>query len=124
MPIGPWLGMRHAALSDIKNDLPTKFIQEGIQYDDLSDDEKAEWDILDWGDSEEVPEAVDAAAINAWLFNEDTVDLVLKIVMENGLVTVVNGVFLYRVNDDGRVVSLRAFWEFDKLKVMPPVPSQ
>jgi hypothetical protein len=48
----------------------------------------------------------------------------ITIVMENGLVTVVNGVFLYRVNDDGRVVSLRAFWEFDKLKVIPPVPSQ
>ncbi len=64
---------------------PTKFLREGIKYDDLDDEAKAEWDLLDWGDSDDVPEAVDAAAINAWLFNEDTVDRILKAVMEHGL---------------------------------------
>jgi type I restriction enzyme R subunit len=66
-------------------EMPTRFIREGIKYDDLSDEEKLEWDILDWGDSEEVPDAVDPAAINAWLFNEDTVDRILKSLLENGL---------------------------------------
>ncbi|MCB0214244.1 MAG: DEAD/DEAH box helicase family protein, partial [Anaerolineae bacterium] len=64
---------------------PTKFIREGIKYDDLDDEAKAEWERLDWGDSEEIPDAVDAAAINAWLFNTDTVDLILKTLMEQGL---------------------------------------
>ena len=65
--------------------LPTKFIQQGIKYADLSDDEKAEWELLDWGDSEALPDTVSAAAINAWLFNEDTVDQILKTVMQHGL---------------------------------------
>ena len=66
-------------------ELPTKFIAQGIKYDDLSNDEKEEWERLDWGDSEEIPDAVNAGAINAWLFNEDTVDRILKTVMEHGL---------------------------------------
>ena len=44
----------------------------------------------------------------------------LTITMDGGLVTVVNGVFVYRVNDAGAVVSLRAFWEFDGIQVIPP----
>ena len=66
-------------------ELPTKFIAQGIKYDELSDDEKAEWELLDWGDSEEIPEEVNAGAINAWLFNNDTVDRILKTLMEHGL---------------------------------------
>lgn len=66
-------------------DLPTKFMREGIRYDDLSDEEKVEWELLDWGDSEQIPDKVEAAAINTWLFNEDTVDRILKSVMEHGL---------------------------------------
>ncbi len=64
---------------------PTKFLRQGIKYNDLNDDEKEEWDLLDWGDSEEIPDAVDAAALNAWLFNDDTIDRILKTVMEHGL---------------------------------------
>ena len=63
--------------------IPLKFQREGIKYDELSDDEKEQWEELDWGD-EEIPEAVDSSAVNKWLFNEDTVDKVLKYLMENG----------------------------------------
>lgn len=63
----------------------TRFLREGIRYDDLSDDEKAEWDRLDWGDSEDIPTAVDSSALNQWLFNEDTVDKVLRSLLEHGL---------------------------------------
>jgi len=66
-------------------ELPTKFIREGIRYNDLSDEEKLEWELLDWGDSEQIPDSVAPAAINAWLFNKDTVDRILKAVMEHGL---------------------------------------
>ncbi len=63
--------------------IPLKFQREGIKYDELSDDEKEQWEELDWGD-EEIPEAIDSSAVNKWLFNEDTVDKVLKYLMENG----------------------------------------
>ena len=63
--------------------VPLKFIREGIKYDDLSEDEKQQWDELDWGDRE-APAQIDAAALNNWLFNEQTVDNVLKHLMTKG----------------------------------------
>lgn len=64
--------------------VPIKFQREGIRYDDLSDEEKDEWDALEWSEEGEVPDQVDANAINDWLFNKDTVDKVLQHLMENG----------------------------------------
>lgn len=64
-----------------------KFPREGIEYDALSDEEKEQWESLDWGDDEdprEMPDKVDSTAINNWLFNKDTVDKVLQHLMENG----------------------------------------
>jgi len=64
-----------------------KFPREGIDYDSLSDEEKAQWESLDWGDDlveNSPPTQVNAAAINNWLFNKDTVDKVLKHLMEHG----------------------------------------
>jgi type I restriction enzyme R subunit len=61
--------------------VPLKFVREGIRYDDLSEDEKDDWDEFDWGEDEDgnplpPPDEVDAAALNKFLFNEDTVDKV------------------------------------------------
>jgi len=64
-----------------------KFPQKGICYNDLSEEEKIQWESLDWGDDADehgVPARVNAAAINNWLFNRDTVDKVLQHLMENG----------------------------------------
>ncbi len=64
-----------------------KFPREGIDYDSLSDEEKEQWESLDWGDDVEpgtLPDRVNAAAINSWLFNRDTVDKVLQHLMEHG----------------------------------------
>jgi type I restriction enzyme R subunit len=64
-----------------------RFPREGIHYDDLSDEEKAEWESLDWGDADSgtgTPDTVQASAINQWLFNTDTVDKVLQHLMEEG----------------------------------------
>ena len=64
-----------------------RFPRDGIDYDALSDDEKAEWETLDWGDDADedtLPDRVNATAINSWLFNQDTVDKVLKHLMEHG----------------------------------------
>ncbi|MEO7349392.1 MAG: DEAD/DEAH box helicase family protein, partial [Terrimesophilobacter sp.] len=61
----------------------TQFVREGIKYADLSPHEKEEWDLLDWAD-DVVPEEVGASAMNSWLFNEDTVDKVLEVLMTDG----------------------------------------
>jgi len=64
-----------------------RFPREGIDYDSLTDEEKAQWESLDWGDDVEpgtLPDKVNAAAINSWLFNKDTVDKVLQYLMEHG----------------------------------------
>lgn len=64
-----------------------RFPREGIDYDSLSDEEKEQWESLDWGDDVEpgtLPDRVNAAAINSWLFNKDTVDKVLQHLMEHG----------------------------------------
>ena len=39
----------------------------------------------------------------------------ISIGMPNGMKARCDGVFVYRVNDAGKLVSLRAFWEFDKM---------
>ena len=67
--------------------VPLKFQREGIRYDDLTDDEKDEWDAKEWGEEADAapPDKVEANAVNGWLFNADTVDKVLEHLMTNGL---------------------------------------
>ena len=66
--------------------VPLKFATEGIRYDDLSDEEKAEWDDLEWSeDAAGAPDQVPASALNNWLFNADTVDKVLEYLMTHGI---------------------------------------
>jgi type I restriction enzyme, R subunit len=63
----------------------TKFLQQGIRYDDLSEAEKDDWDSLDWGDGVTTPpNEVSAEALNRFLFNADTVDKVLAELMTQG----------------------------------------
>lgn len=64
--------------------VPLKFQREGIRYDQLSPEEKDQWDMLEW-DEDEIPDSVDAQAVNRWLFNADTIDKVLAHVMTHGL---------------------------------------
>lgn len=65
--------------------VPIRFQREGITYDDLSTDEQELWDALEWDEEGTVPDRVEAAALNAWLFNEDTVDKVLAHLMTHGV---------------------------------------
>ena len=39
----------------------------------------------------------------------------ITITMPNGMQARVDGVFVYRVNEAGKLLSLRAFWEFDRM---------
>lgn len=66
------------------------FLRRGIKYDELSEEEKDAWDELEWGEDEDgnplaSPDEVDAAAINKFLFNADTVDKVLERLMTDGI---------------------------------------
>lgn len=61
----------------------TQFLRAGIRYDDLGDEEKDQWDTLDWGE-DGPPDEVGAEEINRFLFNEDTVDKVLETLMAQG----------------------------------------
>lgn len=62
----------------------TKFLRQGIRYDDLSEAEKDEWDTIDWGEDVDTPDAVSAEEVNRFLFNADTVDKVLAELMAQG----------------------------------------
>lgn len=64
--------------------VPLKFMQHGIRYEDLSEEEKAEWDAKEWTEDGQVPDAVDRSEMNKYLFNEDTVDKMLEILMTRG----------------------------------------
>ncbi|HVJ78253.1 MAG TPA: DEAD/DEAH box helicase family protein [Hyphomicrobium sp.] len=64
--------------------VPLRIVRSGLLYDDLSDEEKDQWDMLEWGE-DEIPDSVEAAEVNRWLFNEDTVDKVIAHLMTNGV---------------------------------------
>jgi type I restriction enzyme R subunit len=70
--------------------VPLKFQREGITYDELSEEDKDQWDALEWDEEGAVPDRVEAEAVNKWLFNKDTVDKVLEHLMTRGL-TVAGG---------------------------------
>lgn len=68
--------------------VPLQFMREGIHFDDLSDDEREHIEDIDWADhAEEVAaqDGVNASDVNAWLFNDDTIDKMLAHLMQNGL---------------------------------------
>jgi type I restriction enzyme R subunit len=61
----------------------TQFLRSGIKYNDLTEEEKDQWDALDWGE-DGPPDEVGAEELNRFLFNEDTVDKVLETLMTQG----------------------------------------
>ena len=66
--------------------VPLKFQREGIKYAELNEHEREQWDALDWdGEEGQAPDEVGAEAVNKWLFNTDTVDKVLELLMRDGL---------------------------------------
>lgn len=62
-----------------------KFIQQGIVYDELSDEEKEEYESKFVDENGELPESIASSAMNEWIFNEDTIREVLNILMKSGL---------------------------------------
>lgn len=62
-----------------------KFIEQGIAYDELSDEEKNEYEKTFITETGEIPEKIAPSALNNWVFNEDTIRKVLNILMQDGL---------------------------------------
>ena len=62
-----------------------KFIEQGIVYDDLSEEDKEAYEETFTDENGQLPESIGSAALNEWIFNEDTIKEVLHILMTNGL---------------------------------------
>ena len=62
----------------------SKIMEEGIHYNELSDEEKEEYEDT-FSDDENIGDDISSEAVNAWLFNKDTIDKVLNELMEKGL---------------------------------------
>ena len=62
----------------------TKFLEEGITYDDLSDEDKVRYED-DFAEDDYIPDFIPSASLNKFVFNELTVDEVLQDLMERGI---------------------------------------
>ncbi|MCT0212431.1 MULTISPECIES: DEAD/DEAH box helicase family protein [unclassified Synechococcus] len=64
--------------------VPLRFPRDGITYAQLSAAEQAQWDLLDWEEGVLGTGRINSGAVNAWLFNADTVDKGLQVLMTQG----------------------------------------
>ncbi len=62
-----------------------KFIEDGIVYADLSDEDKAIYENTFEMEDGSLPEAINSSALNDWIFNTDTIRQALDTFMENGI---------------------------------------
>ena len=62
-----------------------KFIEKGIVYDQLSDEDKEEYENTFADEEGNHPHRIAPSALNSWIFNEDTIREVLHILMRDGL---------------------------------------
>lgn len=62
-----------------------KFIEHGIVYDELSDEDREIYEDTFENETGEMPESIESSALNTWVFNEDTIKKVLYILMTNGI---------------------------------------
>ena len=62
-----------------------KFIQQGITYADLTEEEKEVYENTFKDENGELPESIASSALNEWIFNEDTIREVLNVLMTHGL---------------------------------------
>lgn len=62
-----------------------KFIEDGIVYADLSDEDKAIYENTFEMEDGSLPESISSSALNDWIFNTDTIRQALNTFMENGI---------------------------------------
>ena len=74
----------HVLVPYYNYEVKTKFLDEGITYDDLSDEDKERYED-DFIEDGMMPDFIPSAALNNFVFNEKTVDVVLQDLMERGI---------------------------------------
>ncbi|MCI6149761.1 MAG: DEAD/DEAH box helicase family protein [Flintibacter sp.] len=74
----------HVLVPYYNYEVKTKFLDEGITYDDLSDEDKERYE-EDFVEDGTMPDFIPSAALNQFVFNETTVDIVLQDLMERGV---------------------------------------
>ena len=62
-----------------------KFIEEGIVYEELSDEDKSIYENTFETEDGGIPESISSSALNKWIFNADTIRKVLDTFMKNGI---------------------------------------
>lgn len=89
-----------------------KFIEQGIVYDELSEEDRKAYEETFEDEHGELPEAIGSSALNTWIFNEDTIKQVLNILMrmELRLIMVRN---LVRLSYLQRIMLMRRrYWRY------------
>ena len=66
-------------------DVPFQFMRTGIKYSDLSPEEQEEYEAKFREEDGGMPAEINASALNNWLFNINTVEQALQILMEQGI---------------------------------------
>ena len=78
----------HVLVPYYNYEVTTKFLSEGITYEDLSEEDKERYED-DFTEDGVMPDSIPSQALNDFVFNQKTVDLVLQDLMERGIM--VNG---------------------------------
>ena len=76
----------HVLVPYYNYEVKTRFLDEGITYDDLSDEDKDRYEEA-FSEDDYIPEFIESNKLNSFIFNETTVDTVLQDLMERGIKT-------------------------------------
>ena len=74
----------HVLVPYYNYEVKTKFLEDGITYDDLSEEDKQRYED-DFTEDDNIPDFIPSAQLNRFVFNELTVDTVLQDLMERGI---------------------------------------
>lgn len=74
----------HVLVRYYNYEVKTRFLEEGITYDDLSAEDKERYE-EDFAEDGLMPDFIPSAKLNKFVFNETTVDTVLQDLMERGI---------------------------------------
>lgn len=62
-----------------------KFVSEGIEYDQLTEEDKEQYENTFADEDGVLPDRIESSAINEWVFNEDTIRKALDTLMSQGI---------------------------------------
>lgn len=65
-------------------EIKTKFLEKGIIYDELSEKDKERYED-DFAEDDYIPSIIPSTAMNKFIFNQDTVDMVIQNLMNRGI---------------------------------------